>query len=393
MPQVSPQHPATGQVRPAPAAVPAARRAGGRAEVRRRVGARLSRQDPSHPLVVHLRELALRREGAVAGGSTARCGTPFVPPPASLDVRASAAPSVAPRLAASPGSPVASPLDPRELVAGVGRLGSPPAIYSSLVAVLEHPGRGASDIAAVISEDPALSARLLRLVNSSFFAFPRHVDSIQLAVTMAGTAQIRDLVLATSVVALFGEIPGSELDMDRFWQHALACGVGARVLSSMHGEANVEASFLAGLLHDVGRLVLLQELPEAMREAMALAREEGLELQDAERRILGCDHAQVGQALVERWNLGALLEETVAFHHAPVLATRFPWQTAAVHVADVMAECAAWGHSGACVAPALAPDAWCRVGVEEHRIPPLLDCVGSQWTALVTEVLNRGSRS
>lgn len=374
MPLVSSQHLATGQVRPAPAADPAARRAGVRATARRRVAARFSRQDPSHPLVLHLQELVQLGEASAETGSVEEA--PVTPGPA-----------------LPAGSSVASPLDPRELVASVGRLGSPPAIYSSLVAVLEHPGRGASDIAAVISEDPALSARLLRLVNSSFFAFPRHVDSIQLAVTMAGTAQIRDLVLATSVVALFGEIPGSELDMDRFWRHALACGVGARVLASMHGEANVEACFLAGLLHDVGRLVLLQELPEAMGQAMALAREEGIELQDAERRVLGCDHAQVGQALVERWNLGALLEEAVAFHHAPVLATRFPWQTSAVHVADVMAECAGWGHSGACVAPALAPEAWCRVGVEEHRIPPLLDFVGSQWTALVTEVLSRGRTS
>ncbi len=372
---------------------PAAPSPGLREEAARRVGRRFSSQEPGHPLLLHLRERALAREltrlvengvGEAEELSDARGPDGGARAPATDPAAGRTAREGRPE-----GACGRAPGDPREVVAGVRKLGSPPAVYATLATVMGLPNRSSADIAAVIAEDPALAARLLRLVNSSFYGFPRHVESIQMAVTMAGTSQIRDLALASSVISLFGDIPADELDMDQFWKHALACGVGARVLASLRGEYNVESFFLAGLLHDVGRLILLQEFPAAMGEALALARQDGCPLHHAERAVLGYDHAQVGQALVERWNLGPLHEEAIAFHHAPVLATRYPLETSAVHVANLMAGAIGWGHSGSRVVSGLSPEAWGRVRIEEDRIPALLDLVESQWAGAVAGILPR----
>ncbi|TVR50272.1 MAG: HDOD domain-containing protein [Gemmatimonadales bacterium] len=278
-------------------------------------------------------------------------------------------------------------MDAREMVAGLSSLGSPPVIYRNLLAVLNRPTSRARDIAAVIGEDPGLAAGLLRLVNSSFYAFARRIDSVEKAVTLVGTAQVRDLALATSVISLFDGIPDEELDMTRFWKHSLACGVGARVLGARRGAANVEAYFLAGLLHDLGRLVLLLEGRGMMREAMEMARGDGLPLHEAERRCFGFDHAQVGQHLMERWRLGPALEEAVAFHHVPILATRSLGETAAVHLADLFANTLAWGHSGAPFPAPLAPEAWVRSGLHPGEVSSLLQRVERQWRDAVDLIL------
>lgn len=279
-------------------------------------------------------------------------------------------------------------MNPDTLVDGLGGLASPPAIYSRLLEVLGEPDAGSEEVAAVVSVDPGLSARLLRLVNSSFFAFPRPVESVQMAVTIAGTVQVRDLVFATSVVSLFRGIPAGLVDMDGFWRHSLAVGVGARLLAVTRGEYNVESFFLSGLLHDVGRLVLFQEAPEAMREAMIRAATERKPLHRLEHEILGFDHADVGRALVSRWQLGPQQEEVTGLHHDPARAHRYPVEVAAVHVADVMAGGAGWGHSGAPLAPPLALGAWGVLQIGDTDMAALLERVELQWRDAVGAILS-----
>ena len=120
---------------------------------------------------------------------------------------------------------------------------------------MNDPRSATADFGAVVSDDPSLTARLLRLVNSAFYGFPSKIESVTQALSVVGTSQLNDLVLATSVLRVFKGVPKEFVDMDSFWQHSLACGVCVRVLAAQRRESNV-----AGLLHDLGRLILYQRL-------------------------------------------------------------------------------------------------------------------------------------
>jgi len=280
--------------------------------------------------------------------------------------------------------PTETALRPSELVQGSLRLASPPLIYQRLMEVINHPRGGTSDVANVIREDTALTARLLKVVNSAFFAFPRRVDTVSQAVTVVGTSQVRDLALATSVLTLFNNLPPDLVDMDGFWKHSLACGVSARVLAGLRRESNVERFFVAGILHDVGKLVLYSRVPAKAQEAFRVASEEGILLHQAEHRVLGFDHAQVGEALLSQWNMPTSLREAVHFHHQPGRADRFPLEAAGVHVGDIMANALGFGGGGEQFVPPLAHDGWASLGLD----PALLGAAAEEMELQFEAALN-----
>lgn len=263
----------------------------------------------------------------------------------------------------------------RDLVAAAGTLASPPKVYHELLSVLEHPHASSGDLAAVINDDPALATRVLKVVNSAFFGFPRPIETVTSAVTVIGTAQIRDLALATSVMTAFRGIPPDLVDMESFWLHSLACGAAARAVAVRRGEANAERFFLAGLIHDVGRLVMCLEAPDRSREVLARAREVEAPTWQVERDLFGFDHARVGQVLCEEWRLPPSCIDGVAHHHRPGLASEFPVEAAAVHLGDVVAVALGLGNSGETRIPGFDTDAWRMLGVDVQATPLLLEDV------------------
>jgi putative nucleotidyltransferase with HDIG domain len=228
-------------------------------------------------------------------------------------------------------------------------------------------------VARVIGEDQGLTARLLRTVNSAFYSFPRPIDTVTQAVTVVGTRQVRDLALATSVMSMFDDVPAELIDLPSFWHHSLACGTIARVIASHRREDNVERYFVAGLLHDIGRLIIFQRAGTQSAEAIVRSRETGQPLFACEAEVLGCDHAQVGDALLEKWNFRGAFRDAVLHHHRPRSATKFPAETAAVHVADIVANALAWGRSGQMGVPPFEPEAWESLGIDPMLVPMLIE--------------------
>lgn len=245
-----------------------------------------------------------------------------------------------------------------DLVDGCDSVGSLPSVYLRLNEVLNDPYSSNADVGAVINDDPGLTARLLRLVNSAFFGFPSRIESIPQALSLVGTQQIHDLALATSVLRMFKDVPEDYIDMESFWRHSLACGICARLLAAQRREPNVERLFVAGMLHDIGRLILCMQYPEGVQNAFELCDEQGTLLYEAERTVLGYDHSAVGRALLYKWNLPAVLQEVVAHHHQPTKAQRFPTEVAIVHVADITAHALLLGDGGERFVPPMEPAAW-----------------------------------
>lgn len=260
-----------------------------------------------------------------------------------------------------------------DLLKGVVSVTSLPGVYLRLSAVVSDPRSSAADVGRVIAEDPGLTARLLRLVNSAMYGFPSRIETVSHAISIVGTAQLQDLALATSVIRLFASMPADVVSMESFWRHSVACGVAARALASRRRETNVERYFVAGLLHDIGRPIMYLKAPEQSRAALQRARELGEPLFEAEQHVFGFDHAHVGHALLELWRLPPALRESVLHHHYPERAQRFPTEAALIHVADVITNALGLGSSGETLVPPVVPGAWEAIGISPSLIPDIVD--------------------
>ncbi len=267
--------------------------------------------------------------------------------------------------AASDQDEEAGPLPtPEEIVASDPALVSLPDVFARICEVLNNPLSTARDAARVIGMDQSLAARLLRLVNSAFYGFPTKVDTLSRAVTIVGSRQLTTLALGISVVSLFRDLPSGLVEVKSVWKHSVACGLAAAALagSAACGQDGVERLFVAGLLHDVGRLVLYRNLPRPAGRALRLARRKNMLLWLAERQVFGFDHAALGGVLLSTWRFPDGLIRAVRQHHGP---GRPAWavEPAVVHVADLVVNAMRVGSSGEVFVPPLIPEAFATLGV------------------------------
>lgn len=279
-----------------------------------------------------------------------------------------------------------------ELAAGVATLASLPTICMRLDEAVNDPLSSNRDVARVIGEDPGLTARLLQLANSSFYGFPSSIDTITRAVTVIGPHQLRDLALATTVVDMFDGIDASLISMEAFWRHSVSCAVAARILATCRREHNVEQYFIAGLLHDVGRLVMVSQMPSVYRELVDESRHKGELMYRLERRVLGFDHADVGAALLARWRLPPSLIGTVAHHHQPAAADDVVKTAAAVvHVSDVITHALEIGGSQGHLVPPLDDRSWQQLRIPEHNLPWILKQLEGQYEDAMVMIFGKAA--
>lgn len=278
-------------------------------------------------------------------------------------------------------------LDPRDLLKGYLEVSSLPMIYYKIEEVLNRPNTSMSDIGKIVGQDPGLTVRLLRLVNSAFFNFPSKIETITQALVVIGTQQLRELVLATSIVNLFQGIPKDLVNMESFWRHSIACGLAARIMATYRNEANAERFLIAGMVHDIGRLIMYKKIGDLCRATLIQSRTYGMPLFQAEKEVIGFDHCQIGRLLLQSWNLPKSLEEAVTYHHRPGLATHYPVEAATVHMADILVNALQWGTSGSHDVPPLEPSAWDLLELPPSLLPSLLNQLRSQVQEVIHSIL------
>lgn len=256
-------------------------------------------------------------------------------------------------------------LQPKDLLANEVRLASLPNIFTRIVEVINSPRSSAAHIAEVISKDVSLSAKLLRLVNSPFYGFPNKIDTLSRAVAIVGSNHLTNLALGISVITLFKDIPPELLNMEQYWRHSVYCGILARLLAGHMRVQNEERYFVAGLLHDLGRLLLLKNAPEHACAVLAQTGPRSGPAWAMERKILGFDHSQVGSMLLETWNFPIELRLAVAGHHSPSLGNMTP-EACVVHVANVAAHALQAEIGGALdLTPPFHVRAWDTLGLKK----------------------------
>lgn len=180
-----------------------------------------------------------------------------------------------------------------------------------------------ADIGRVISKDPALSARLLRLVNSSFYGFQSKIETISRAVTIVGSNDLSNLVLATCVMDRFVNIPSDLEDVTAFWMRSVHCAVICKMLGQQSASSNIERFFLAGLLRDIGLLVMYQVMPMQMAKVLFAINRDRRLLAGFEQQIIGFTHADVGRELLKSWQLPESLHEVIGSSFLPDEAVKF----------------------------------------------------------------------
>lgn len=224
----------------------------------------------------------------------------------------------------------------RSLVGQFQALPSFPALYVEIVKELSSADPSIERIAEIVALDPGMTAKMLQIVNSAAFGLARKISSPFEAVQFLGTATVRSLVLSVHVFFSFDrKVEG--FSMEEFWQHALRCAALSRNVSrSAEADAAIsEEAYIAGMLHDVGKLMLVTGLPEQFNQALRLAAEHRVPLHEVEPRVYGATHASVGAYLLGLWGLPAPIVEAVAFHHTPSQSdTRIFGPLTAVHAAN-----------------------------------------------------------
>jgi HD-like signal output (HDOD) protein len=238
------------------------------------------------------------------------------------------------------------PLRIRKITESIIGLPTLPTVVSKMIELVDNPKTSAGSLARLISADQSLTAKILKMANSAYYGFPREISTVNIAIVVMGFNAVRDMGLSVSVFDRFKEAPVNRIfDVTRFWEHSIACGVASKVIARRHHHRFSGEAFVAGLLHDIGKVVLNQYLHTDFETIMNCA-SQGKSLDEAEMEIVGAGHGEIGGWLADRWRLPVVISESIRFHHAPWEAIRNPVLVAIVSIGNYLCHRASLGQSG-----------------------------------------------
>ena len=227
-------------------------------------------------------------------------------------------------------------MTPQQLILDVEGLFSLPEVYIKVREAVNNPKSSIEDVAFIVNQDPHSAARLLKMVNSSFFGFETEINTVTRAITITGLTQLHDLILATSAVRAFKGIASELVNMKDFWLHSVYCAAMARILARKSNVIDSERLFVCGLLHDLGHLVIYAKCPELAGKVLVRAKQENRPIVMLEKEVLGFDYAEVGGELLKSWKLPPSLYETVTNHVCLKAEGQFRLDAAIIHIANIL---------------------------------------------------------
>lgn len=264
-------------------------------------------------------------------------------------------------------------MDPKTLVKDLDHLVSLPDICIRINQLMGSGNYSSSQVADIISQDVDISARLLKVVNSSFYGLPSKIETLSRAITLIGADELRNLVMAATAMRTFTGIPKQMVDMTEYWQHSVTTGVMAQSLAKQCNVLHSERLFVMGLLHDVGRLVIYLTLPEKATDILFITGGDNWVLAQTESELLGFTHLDVGAELMRQWGLPESFATVAGKHNDPLHAGEYQLETSLVHIAKAIANGEMVGLTIEEMLWAIHPFAWKMTDLSPEIVAPMID--------------------
>lgn len=260
-------------------------------------------------------------------------------------------------------------LDPKVLrgkVENIQTLPTIPTVLKQILGVIEDPKTSLQDIGQFISNDPVLTMKILKMVNSPIYGFPGRISSVSQGVVLLGLNVVKGLLLGVSVFDLMQKA------MIGLWEHSLGCAVVARILAKREGIKEFEEVFVAGLLHDLGKVIFILLYAPEYEKLISLAGRKDILIFEAENQLFGVTHADVATWVTEKWSFPRNLVEVVGNHHKPGVSRYTRMETAIVHLSDILVRARGFGFAGDPGVPAVNQAAWKLLGLTEGDLKDVL---------------------
>ncbi|MGO9951687.1 MAG: HDOD domain-containing protein [Dissulfurispiraceae bacterium] len=255
----------------------------------------------------------------------------------------------------------------RSQIERIDTLPTIPSVLRKLLVVIENPKISLTEIGNFISNDPVLTSRVLKMVNSPIYGFPGRISSVQQALILLGLNVVRGLLLGVSVFEVM------QKSMVGLWEHSLGCAVSARIIAKKKNIPEPEEVSISALLHDIGKVVMILRFKEEYDMVMKEAEAGDMLIIDAERQVFGITHADSGAWIAKKWNFPRSLIEVIEYHHKPNLTKCMPMNSAIVHLADILTRAVGFGFAGDNYVPSVNPAAWELLGLSDADLRAILD--------------------
>jgi putative nucleotidyltransferase with HDIG domain len=250
----------------------------------------------------------------------------------------------------------------RHRIENIGSLPTVPDTLRKLSRIMEKQNVSLTEVASFVQSDPALTFRILKMVNSAVYGFPGRIASVSHAIMLLGLNVVKGLLLGVSVFELMQKA------MTGLYEHSMGCAAAARIIAQKKGLREPEEAYVAGLIHDIGKVVMALEFTKAYEGALAFAETEHISIMQAEKEFFADNHAALGGVLSEKWRFPKKLTEAILYHHQPRSAALFPLETAIVHLADILTKARGLGFSGDQIVPIVDDAAFDRLELSEEDI-------------------------
>lgn len=259
--------------------------------------------------------------------------------------------------------------DTQRIVGDLKSMPTLPGLIAKLGAIAENNKASAQEVARVVSMDPVLSAKVLRLVNSAFYGFSRRVSTVSNAIILLGVNVVKSLTISSSIFEIM------EQNIVGLWEHSMGVAVAANIIARELKLPEPEETSTVALLHDIGKVAIKIRLEDDYSRLTSLIKEKELSMAAAERELLGTDHAEIGERMARTWLLPEKLIEPIACHHNVEKSTVHRAKTSVVHIADVLIKASGFGLSGDDIVPQIQPVAWQKLGLTEDCLEQIIDKV------------------
>ncbi len=260
----------------------------------------------------------------------------------------------------------------RRIVEKITSLPTLPGIITRLTHMLENPHTTAAEVGKEIAKDQVLSAKVLKLVNSGFYGFSQPIMTVPHAMVLLGFNVVKTLVFTTSVLDMMSQ------SIAGLWEHSLACARTCGIIANRLDMPDPEEISVTGLLHDLGKVVLQQNLKDEFEEIVSLVRKKDMLFYEAENQVMGVTHANIGGWLLDKWQLPGQIVEPIAYHHTFHPVRPHADRTAVVHLADILVRAEGFGFGGDRKVPVVSPEALGLLQLSVEDIREIMDAMNDQ---------------